>query len=108
MGLRAARAKCFDVRDQLAAGIDPAVARRNGTPETIAACRATFRAVADEYIAKMQAEGKAPATLAKLRWFLDLLDPHIGAMPIGGVSPHDLLSALKAIERRGNSSVRCR
>lgn len=108
VGLRAARAKCFDVRDQLAAGIDPSVARRNQTLETIAACRTTFRAVADEYIAKMQAEGKAPATLAKLRWFRDLLDPHIGDMPVGAVSPHDLLSALKAIERRGHHETAIR
>ncbi|WP_257549271.1 site-specific integrase [Sphingopyxis sp. DBS4] len=108
VGLRAARAKCFDVRDQLAAGLDPAVARRNRNLETIAACRVTFRAIADEYIAKMEAEGKALTTLAKLRWFRDLLDPHIGAMPIGGVSPHDLLSALKTIERRGHHETATR
>jgi integrase len=76
----------------------------------LAASTATFRAIADEYIDKMKVESKAPATLAKLRWFRDLLDPHIGSMPVGGVLPHDLLTALKLIERRGHyeTAVRTR
>lgn len=107
VGLRTARAKCHDARDQLAGGIDPGVAKRNKRA-AIVASTVTFRAIADEYIDKMKAEGKAPATLAKLRWFRDLLDPHIGSMPVGGVSPHDLLVALKLIERRGHHETAVR
>lgn len=107
VGLRSARARCRDARDQLASGIDPAVAKRNKLAPIIAST-ATFRAIADEYIDKMKTEGKAPATLAKLRWFRDLLDPHIGSMPVGGVSPHDLLTALKLIERRGHHETAVR
>lgn len=109
VGLRTARAKCHDARDQIAGEIDPAVAKRSKLV-TMVGSAATFRAIADEYIDKMKAEGKAPATLAKLRWFRDLLDPHIGSMPTGGVSPHDLLIALKLIERRGlhETAVRTR
>lgn len=108
VGIRAARAKCLDAHDQLQHGIDPAVVRRNQKPETMRASKATFRAIADEYIAKLKAEGKAPATLIKLRWFRDLLDPQIGAKPIGGISPHDLLAALKLIERRGHHETAVR
>jgi integrase len=105
--LRTARAKCHDARDQLAGGIDPAVAKRSKLV-TMVASTATFRAIADEYIDKMKAEGKASATLAKLRWFRDLLDPHIDSRPVGSVSPHDLLIALKLIERRGHHDTAVR
>lgn len=110
VGLRAARAKCIDARDLLASGIDPAVARRNAEASEIPTSRASFKTIADEYIDKMTTEGKAAATLAKLRWFRDLLLPHIGPMPIADISAHDLLSALKQIERRGHyeTAVRTR
>lgn len=63
VGLRAARVRCFDVRDQLAAGIDPAVAKRNNGHKALAASKATFRAIADEYIGKIGAGG--PSAIVK-------------------------------------------
>lgn len=64
--------------------------------------RATFRLVADEYIQKIEREGKARATIKKSRWFLDLLDKDIGKRPVSEVTPHELLAALKQVERRGH------
>lgn len=108
VGLRAARAMRRDARDTLAAGIAPADRRRDLARPAPGATEATFRTIADEYIEKMEAEGKAPATLSKLRWFRDLLDPHIGMTPIGDISPPDLLTALKRIERRGHHETAVR
>src|SRR3546814_13854020 len=56
----------------------------------------------------MAVEGKSPATISKLRWFRDLLNPYIGHVPVAEVSPHDLLAALKRIERRGHHETALR
>ncbi len=46
--------------------------------------------------------GKAPATVAKARWFLSHLTPALGSRPIAEIEPAELLVVLKAIERRGH------
>jgi integrase len=50
----------------------------------------------------MVKEGLAEATIIKARWFLDLLRPSIGRMPIAEIQPQDLFAALKKIERAGH------
>ena len=65
------------------------------------AAQTTFKLVADEFIQKMEKEGKSPATIKKARWFLELLED-IGKRPIASITPHELLDALKRIERRGH------
>lgn len=74
VGLRAARAMRNAAYDRVANGISPAGYDRKVAPLPLAKTEATFRAIADEYIGKMETEGKAPATMSKLRWFADLLD----------------------------------
>lgn len=61
----------------------------------------TFRLVANEYIEKMERERKADATLKKARWLRDLFDKDIGHRPVAEITPHELLSVLKRVERRG-------
>ena len=62
----------------------------------------SFERVAEEYLKKMELEGRAIATVAKARWFLKLLKPAIGAMPVADVDPQMLLAALKKLEGKGN------
>jgi integrase len=100
--LQQARAKREEARAALIDGIDPAAERRKKKLEARAAAHATFRLVADEYIEKMEREGRKGATLVKARWFRDLLDPAIGRRPISDVSPHELLAALRKVERQGH------
>jgi hypothetical protein len=57
--------------------------------------------VAEEYIQKVEREGKSPAALKKARWFLEFL-AGIAKRPIGSVTPHELLDVLKRVERRGH------
>lgn len=102
VGLKEARQKRDEAREQLEGGIDPLAARIKAKIEAAAAARTTFRVVADEFIEKMEREGKAPATLKKMRWFRDELQPTIGHRPIVEVSAHELLKALRRFERKGH------
>lgn len=110
VGLKEARQKRDEACEQLEGGIDPLAARIQAKIEAATAARTTFRVVADEFIEKMEREGKAPATLKKMRWFRDELQPTIGHRPIAEVSAHELLKALRRFERKGHfeSAIRAR
>lgn len=110
VGLKEARQKRDEAREQLEGGVDPLAARIQAKIEAEAAARTTFRVVTDEFIEKMEREGKAPATLKKMRWFRDELQSTIGHRPIAEISAHELLSALKRFERKEHfeSAIRAR
>jgi len=100
--LARARGLCDEARSQLAAGIDPAAQKALDKVLAKASAANTFAEVADEYIRiKMEAEGKAAATIVKARWFLDQLTSTIGKQPIVNIEPHILLSVLKLLEAKG-------
>lgn len=102
VSLPQARTLRDEARAQLADGFDPAEARRQRRLQEEAAAKTSFRMVAEEYIEKMEREGRAEATLTKARWFLTLLDKDIGKRPIAAITPHELLEALRRVERRGH------
>ncbi len=110
VGLKEARDKRDEAREQLESGIDPVAARTQAKVEAEIAARTTFRVVADEFVEKMELEGKAPATLKKSRWLIDVLHPTIGSRPIADITAHELLKALKRLERKGHheSAIRAR
>ncbi|WP_232494876.1 tyrosine-type recombinase/integrase [Novosphingobium kaempferiae] len=110
VGLKEARQKRDEAREQLEGGVDPLAARIQAKIKAEAAARTTFRVVTDEFIEKMEREGKAPATLKKMRWFRDELQPTIGHRPIAEISAHELLNALKRFERKEHfeSAIRAR
>ena len=108
-------AKARHVRDinriKLAEGIDPMMERKRAKNAAKYGGENTFAAVAREYIEqKMVGEGRAEGTLLKARWFLDLLKPAIGNMPISDVDPQMMLAPLKKLEARGNreTAKKCR
>lgn len=102
MSLQKARAMRDEAQGQLADGIDPVIEKRRLKLEAALAAATTFRLVADEYIEKMERERKADATLKKARWLRDLFDKDIGHRPVAEITPHELLSVLKRVERRGH------
>ena len=61
----------------------------------------TFRAVAEEVIAKLEREGRAHATLSKRRWLLDFAFPAFGDRPVAEITARELLALLRQIEGRG-------
>jgi hypothetical protein len=57
--------------------------------------------VAQEFIDKAAREGRAEATLAKLRWMREWLLPAVGHRPVDQVEPHELLAVMKRLEKAG-------
>lgn len=107
VSLHDARRKRDEARGCLTDGIDPVEEKRQRRLEAELAAKTTFELVAEEYIQKMQREGKSPATVKKARWFLELL-AGIGKRPIASVTPHELLDVLKRVERRGHHETAVR
>ena len=99
--LKEARAKRDEAKLEMARGGDPV--RRRRQEKLAAQIRAgdRFEDIADEFIAKREAEGLSGSTLAKQRYFSKLLQPAIGKLPIAEISPQEMLTALKKIEGRG-------
>ena len=101
VSLKDARAKRDEARRTTGAGNDPAAVKREARLAKQIAGANTFAAVAAEYIAKQEAEGKAAVTIAKTRWLLAKLTPALGTRPVSEISPHELLAILKTSERAG-------
>lgn len=105
--LSQARRKRDEAKGELEDGIDPAEEKRQKRLEAELAAKTTFGLVAEEYIQKMEREGRAPATIKKARWFLELLGS-LSKRPIAAVTPHELLDVLKRVERRGHHETAVR
>ena len=111
VSLQKARRMRDEQRLRIADGEDPALTRKREKATAKVSAANTFESVASEYIEeKMVGEGRAEATLLKARWFLDLLKPAIGSMPISDVDPQMMLAPLKKLEARGNreTAKKCR
>jgi integrase len=87
-----------EAKKLLARSIDPSAQRK---ADKQAGKDSSFRAVAEELIAKLEREGRAQATLTKKRWLLDFAYPMLGDRPIAEITARDLLSLLRQIEGRG-------
>lgn len=85
----------------LAKGVDPSAQRKLDRNAARVARTNTFRIVADELIAKFEAEGDDPKTIEKKKWLIGLLTGDIGDRPIAEIAAPELLDALRKIERRG-------
>jgi integrase len=109
--LQKARHARDELRLRIANGEDPSLTRKRDKATAKISAANTFESVAREYIEeKMVGEGRAEGTLLKARWFLDLLKPAIGSMPISDVDPQMMLAPLKKLEARGNreTAKKCR
>ena len=102
IGLKDARAKRDAARKAAQSGSDPAIAKREARIANRIAAGNTFAVVAEEYIAKLEAEGRADVTIGKTRWLLGKLAPALGSRPVSEITPHELLSVLRASERAGH------
>ena len=99
--LAAAREKREEAKRLLADGVDPSAAKRETRRVEEAAVGASFRAVAEELLAKMEREGRALRTLEKVRWLLGLTYDDLGARPIDAIRAADILPVLRLVEARG-------
>jgi integrase len=98
VSLEEARRLRDEAKKLLARSIDPSVQRKT---DRHAGKDGTFRAVAEEVIAKLEREGRAHATLSKRRWLLDFALPAFGDRPVAEITARELLMLLRKIEGRG-------
>lgn len=102
VSLSTARKARDEARAKAASGDDPAAAKRRERVAAKLAAGTTFDAVALEFIEKAEREGRAPATITKLRWARQWLQPAIEHRPVDQIEPHELLAVLKRQEAQGN------
>jgi len=57
-----------------------------------------FGAIADEFLEKVEREGKADATLTKKKWLIGLACNEIGSRPIAEISAAEILVPLRKVE----------
>jgi integrase len=109
VGLAEAREKRDEARRKLREGIDPLAERKRAKLLALYNASNTFGDVAQEYIAKMAADGRADTTTSKANWLLEQLSPLAG-QPVADLKPMDVLAALKRIEAKGKyeTARRCR
>lgn len=101
ISLSEARERREVARKQIAFGINPAAKRKLDKLAATYGAENTFRAIADEWVAKLVREGRADATLDKTRWLLDFAFAAIGDRPIAEIAAPELLVALRQVEARG-------
>lgn len=101
VSLKDARRRRDEAREALAAGSDPTIKVRLEKLAKHTANANTFGVLADEYVAKMEREGRAEATINKIKWLLDFARPLLGDRPISEISAAEVLAALRKVEVRG-------
>jgi len=100
-GLAEARAECDAARKVLARGEDPAERIKLDRVAATVAASNSFKAVADEWLLKVEKEGRSAVTMKKLRWLLTFINASIGKRPIASISAQELLLMLRKMEAKG-------
>lgn len=101
VSLREAREKRNDVREQLAAGNDPAVQKRLKKIEAETQARNTFLLVAEEYLQMAYERELADATMRKKIWHIHTLAEPLHHRPVGEVTSAEILHLLRKVEQSG-------
>lgn len=100
-GLADARAQRDAARKVLARGDDPGEQIKLEKVAAVVAASNSFKAVADEWLVKVEREGRSAVTMKKLRWLLDFINGTIGKRPVASISAQELLVMLRKMEGKG-------
>ena len=101
-GLLSARKIRDEARSQIALGDDPSQMKREKALREKESQGQTFEKLAAMYLAKIEQEGRAPATLSKVNWFLDMANADFGKRAITDVTSPIVLRCLRKVEARGH------
>lgn len=82
----------------LARGDDPAERIKLDRIAATVAASNSFQAVADEWLLKIEKEGRSAVTMKKLRWLLGFINAAIGKRPIASISAQEVLVMLRKME----------
>lgn len=110
ISLADARAKRDNAKRQIADGIDPSVDRKAQRIASAFASENTFASVVTDYLARIEHDGIAPATLRKKKWLLEDLPEPLAKRPIADIKPFEVFDLLQSVERTGRleTAVRLR
>lgn len=103
VSLVSARAAREAAKSLLAKDIDPGAHKKETRAEAAAAARNTFGVIADEYLEKMKADGRAESTIDKNTWMLKVLAKPLEDRPVANIKPRDVLELLRKIEQSGRN-----
>lgn len=101
VSLADARERHMEARKLLAQGEDPSVHKKVNNVRSRLASKETFRAVAEEWLAKREREGLGKVTLEKAKWLLNFAYPAIGERKMSDITSFELLEVLRSVEVRG-------
>lgn len=107
VSLARAREKGLEARSLLADGRDPGEQRKLDRIAVTIAQANTFKDISEEWLEKVRLEGRAAKTMGKYEWQLGLVMPTLGSRPISEISAHEVLLALKRIERTKKYYTAC-
>jgi integrase len=105
VSLEAARQRCNEARVLVKQGINPTTHRAAQLQAAIGENANTFKAIAQEWIAKKRTKWTAYYTSQVERSMKFDVYPKIGAMPIKAITPGHILNILQEVERRGAETV---
>ncbi len=101
VSLAEARTKRDDAKKLMSEGVDPSVRRKLDRIAAETAARNTFGLIVAEFIANLEANGAAEATIAKNKWLLEDLAAPLSNRPIAEITAAEILDLLKRIEKSG-------
>jgi len=99
--LAEARKKRDFAKTLLKDGKDPAIERRARRIVKQVSADNTFKAIADELIARKEKEGKSEQTIGKVSWLVRIASTELGPRPIADISAAEVLNVLRGLEKRG-------
>ncbi|SEI98927.1 Integrase [Sphingobium sp. AP50] len=101
IGLADAREQRDAARKVLAKGNDPAEKIRLDRIAATVAASNSFKAVADEWLVKVEREGRSSVTMKKLRWLLAFINASLGKRPVSAITAQEVLTMLRKMEGKG-------
>ena len=96
-----AREKRDAARRIIAAGEDPTAKKKREEAEERARAEETFGIIADEWLDRLEKEGRSNSTLSKMRWLVGFARPILGDRPMADITAPELLEVLRKVEARG-------
>lgn len=97
-----ARDATYAARKQLREGRNPMHEKRVARVTAKVARATTFGLVADELLAKLERENRAPVTIEKRSWLLKDLAADLSERPVAAITPAEVLALLRVVEGKGH------
>ncbi len=106
VSLALARERREELRRILASGEDPSSRRKADAAQARLLETGTFDQLADEYVARLKARGRAEKTVTKNIWILEYARPALGNQLVRDISTPEVLRSCARSKREGITKPR--